>query len=260
VLDALKPGDTLVIYKPDRIARSMKELLVLLEDELRARDANLENLTGVCAGLHKPNGQTIADKMLFMVASAAVRMLPDGCVLDGELMSSIDGRLNFDALQRRLVTSPAKARNLVATVPASYVVFDLLAIGRRSAHPALGRTPSTPGATVGGVGAAAAAVTGNRRHRGSLGVVRRIARGDERRGPGREGRELPVRRCPAYRELLKVNSVGVAVRRGHHRDIRPGQQWFAWSLTVSDTCRTRCGRQFAVTPRGSAVGRCDGGE
>jgi hypothetical protein len=80
-------------------------------------------------------------------------MLPDGCVLDGELVGSIDGRLNFDALQRRLVTSPAKARNLVATVPASYVVFDLLAIGRRSAHPALGRTPSTPGATVGSVGA-----------------------------------------------------------------------------------------------------------
>ena len=29
-LATLKPGDTLVIYKPDRIARSMKELLVLL--------------------------------------------------------------------------------------------------------------------------------------------------------------------------------------------------------------------------------------
>ena len=30
-LATLKPGDTLVIYKPDRVARSMKELLVLLE-------------------------------------------------------------------------------------------------------------------------------------------------------------------------------------------------------------------------------------
>src|SRR4051794_34744725 len=76
VLDALKPGVTLVIYKPDRITRSMKELLVLLEDELRARDANLENLTGIRAGLHKPNGQTIADKMLmlFMVAAMAAEM------------------------------------------------------------------------------------------------------------------------------------------------------------------------------------------
>ena len=37
-LKRLKAGDTLVIYKPDRVARSMKELPVLLEDELHARD------------------------------------------------------------------------------------------------------------------------------------------------------------------------------------------------------------------------------
>jgi Resolvase, N terminal domain len=30
-LDKLQAGDTLAIYKPDRLARSMKELLVLLE-------------------------------------------------------------------------------------------------------------------------------------------------------------------------------------------------------------------------------------
>jgi ATP-dependent DNA ligase len=63
------------------------------------------------------------------VAAAAVRQFPDGAVVDGELVISVDGRLSFDALQRRLVTSPAKAKHLVATVPASYVAFDLLAIG-----------------------------------------------------------------------------------------------------------------------------------
>jgi ATP-dependent DNA ligase len=42
---------------------------------------------------------------------------------------TVGGRLSFDALQRRLVTSPAKARHLVAAVPASFVAFDLLAIG-----------------------------------------------------------------------------------------------------------------------------------
>ena len=73
-LRTLRPSDTLVIYKPDRVARSMKELLVLLEDELHARDVNLEILTGICAGLHKPDGQTIADKMLFMVAAMAAEM------------------------------------------------------------------------------------------------------------------------------------------------------------------------------------------
>jgi len=70
-LATLKPGDTLVIYKPDRIARSMKELLVLLEDQLHAREINLHILTGICAGLHRPSGATIADKMLLMVAAMA---------------------------------------------------------------------------------------------------------------------------------------------------------------------------------------------
>jgi ATP-dependent DNA ligase len=37
--------------------------------------------------------------------------------------------LRLDALQRRLVPSLAKAKHLAATVPASCVAFDLLAIG-----------------------------------------------------------------------------------------------------------------------------------
>ena len=36
-LGQLQAGDTLVIYKPERVARSMKELLALLEDQLHAR-------------------------------------------------------------------------------------------------------------------------------------------------------------------------------------------------------------------------------
>ena len=41
-LERMHSGDTLVIYKPDRIARCMKELLVLLEDQLHARGINLD--------------------------------------------------------------------------------------------------------------------------------------------------------------------------------------------------------------------------
>jgi len=73
-LGMLQAGDTLVVYKPDRIARSMKELLVLLEDHLHARGINLQILTGICAGTHRPDGATIADKMLFMVAAMAAEM------------------------------------------------------------------------------------------------------------------------------------------------------------------------------------------
>jgi DNA invertase Pin-like site-specific DNA recombinase len=95
VLGSLKPADTLVIYKPDRIARSMKELLVLLEGELHAREVNLEILTGICAGTHKPNGQSIADKMLFMVAAMAAEMERDLIherTMDGLAAAAAQGR------------------------------------------------------------------------------------------------------------------------------------------------------------------------
>ena len=94
-MDTLKPGDTLVIYKPDRVARSMKELLVLLEDQLHARGINLHILSGICAGLHRPDGATIADKMLFIVAAMAAEMERDLIrerTLDGLRAAQAQGR------------------------------------------------------------------------------------------------------------------------------------------------------------------------
>jgi DNA invertase Pin-like site-specific DNA recombinase len=77
VMGRLRAGDTLVIYKPDRVAQSMKKLLVLPEDQLHARGINRHILTGICAGIHRPNGATIADKMLFMVAAMAAEIERD---------------------------------------------------------------------------------------------------------------------------------------------------------------------------------------
>ncbi|GAA2700733.1 recombinase family protein [Nonomuraea recticatena] len=94
-IERMHPGDTLVIYKPARIARSMKELLVFLEDELAPRGINLQILSGICAGLHRPNGQTIADKMLFMVAAMAAEMERDLIserTLDGLAAARAHGR------------------------------------------------------------------------------------------------------------------------------------------------------------------------
>ena len=94
-LGQLQAGDTLVIYKPDRVARSMKELLVLLEDQLHARGINLHILTGICAGIHRPNGAAIADKMLFMVAAMAAEMERDLIrerTLDGLRAAEAQGR------------------------------------------------------------------------------------------------------------------------------------------------------------------------
>ena len=68
---------------------------MLLEDELHARQVNLEILTGICAGTHKPNGQSIADKMLFMVAAMAAEMERDLIherTMDGLAAAAAQGR------------------------------------------------------------------------------------------------------------------------------------------------------------------------
>jgi DNA invertase Pin-like site-specific DNA recombinase len=69
----------------------MKELLVLLEDELHAREVNLEILTGICAGLHKPDGQTIADKILFMAAEMERDLIHER-TMDGLAAAAAQGR------------------------------------------------------------------------------------------------------------------------------------------------------------------------
>ncbi|MEV4260565.1 ATP-dependent DNA ligase [Kribbella sp. NPDC049584] len=84
---------------------------------------------GVGARLWTRNRNDISDRFPDIV-TAATRQLAAGIVLDGELVVlGADGRLSFDALQQRLVTSPAKARNRAAEVPAAYAAFDLLASG-----------------------------------------------------------------------------------------------------------------------------------
>ncbi|HEX3825665.1 MAG TPA: recombinase family protein [Sporichthyaceae bacterium] len=67
----------MVVYKPDRIARSIKELLVLLEDDPHARGINLQILTGICAGTHRPHATAIVEKMLLLVAALAAELERD---------------------------------------------------------------------------------------------------------------------------------------------------------------------------------------
>ena len=57
--------------------------------------------------------------------------LPDRCVVDGEIVvSSPEGRgLDFDALQQRIHPAESRVRMLAAQTPASFVAFDLLALG-----------------------------------------------------------------------------------------------------------------------------------
>lgn len=56
--------------------------------------------------------------------------LPERCVVDGEIIVvGADGRLEFDVLQNRIHPAASRVKMLAETTPASFVAFDLLAIG-----------------------------------------------------------------------------------------------------------------------------------
>ncbi|MFI6526918.1 ATP-dependent DNA ligase [Streptomyces uncialis] len=63
-----------------------------------------------------------------LVAALADR-LPARCVVDGEIVIARDGRLDFDALTERIHPADSRVRTLAERTPASFVAFDLLALG-----------------------------------------------------------------------------------------------------------------------------------
>lgn len=61
---------------------------------------------------------------------AAVRAeLPQRCVIDGEIVIATDRGLDFEALQQRIHPADSRVRMLAETTPASFIAFDLLALG-----------------------------------------------------------------------------------------------------------------------------------
>jgi ATP-dependent DNA ligase len=58
--------------------------------------------------------------------------LPEQVVLDGELVVADENGLNFDALQLRQHPAESRVKKLSAEIPASFVAFDLLALGDES--------------------------------------------------------------------------------------------------------------------------------
>jgi ATP-dependent DNA ligase len=55
--------------------------------------------------------------------------LPDRCVVDGEVVIARDGGLDFEALLLRIHPAASRVRMLAAESPASFVAWDLLALG-----------------------------------------------------------------------------------------------------------------------------------
>jgi ATP-dependent DNA ligase len=57
--------------------------------------------------------------------------LPDGCVIDGEIVIATPRGLDFDALQLRLHPAASRVAKLAKETPAAFVAFDLLALDGR---------------------------------------------------------------------------------------------------------------------------------
>ncbi|WP_262320907.1 ATP-dependent DNA ligase [Acidiferrimicrobium sp. IK] len=69
------------------------------------------------------------------VVEAVKAHFPDRCVVDGEIVVAGPGGLEFDALSQRIHPAESRVRMLAETTPASFVAFDLLALGDRDLRP-----------------------------------------------------------------------------------------------------------------------------
>ncbi len=78
--------------------------------------------------LWSKQGRDLTDRFPDIAAAARTQILP-GTVVDGEVVVWNGARLDFGLLQQRMVTAPSRMARLVASAPASYVAFDLLAAG-----------------------------------------------------------------------------------------------------------------------------------
>ena len=63
------------------------------------------------------------------LVGAIIAELPERCVIDGEIVIATSHGLDFEALQQRIHPADSRVRMLAKKTPASYVAFDLLALG-----------------------------------------------------------------------------------------------------------------------------------
>jgi ATP-dependent DNA ligase len=71
------------------------------------------------------------DRYFPEVHDAVLQVLPDGSVIDGEIVIATSRGLDFDALQLRLHPAASRVAKLAKETPASFVAFDLLAVDGR---------------------------------------------------------------------------------------------------------------------------------
>jgi ATP-dependent DNA ligase len=91
----------------------------------------LENDSGELA-VWSRNGRPLL--RYFPELRAVGELLPPHSALDGEIVISRDGKLDFDAMQTRLHPAESRVRKLSGEIPATFVAFDLLLWNKKKLH------------------------------------------------------------------------------------------------------------------------------
>lgn len=76
------------------------------------------------------------DRYFPELAAPLLARLPERCVVDGEIVIAGEGGLDFEALLLRIHPAASRVALLARERPASFVAFDLLALGDRDLRPA----------------------------------------------------------------------------------------------------------------------------
>jgi ATP-dependent DNA ligase len=90
-------------------------------------------VNGGDVSLWSRQGTNLTDRFPEIVAAAAAQ-LPDGVLLDGEVVIWRDDRLVFDALLSRINRARAGVARMARELPASYVAFDVLGVAGEDAR------------------------------------------------------------------------------------------------------------------------------
>ena len=102
-LDYLRPGDTLVVWKLDRLGRSVREVLTIADD-LHARSIGVRILTGELSGSYSPRGEG----KFFFTMMAAFAELERDIIHERTMAGLAAGRAQGKAGGRPTVMDPGK--------------------------------------------------------------------------------------------------------------------------------------------------------
>ena len=100
----------------------------MCSSDLGSSDRGSGRCDGDALRIDSRNGQTL-DRYFPEVVEQLRAALPEQCVIDGEIVLAGERGLDFDALQQRIHPAASRIARLARETPASFIAFDLLAVG-----------------------------------------------------------------------------------------------------------------------------------